>query len=63
MDPIAIVTVLVTAFYVVGNHSIKKGYINVFGNGHMQENITKYVSTSFQLYISQNLYIYVYIFT
>jgi len=49
MDPTAIVTVLVTAFYVVGNHSIKQSYKNVFGNGHMQEkDITKYVSTSFQ---------------
>jgi len=47
MDPISIVTVLATAFYVVGNHSTKQGYKNIFGNGHMQEDIRKCVSTVF----------------
>jgi len=48
MDPISIVTVLITAFYVLGNHSTKQGYKNVFGNGHMQEkDIMNSVSTVF----------------
>jgi hypothetical protein len=47
-DPISIVTVLGTAFYLVGDHSTKQGYKNVSGNRHMQErDITNSVSTVF----------------
>jgi hypothetical protein len=42
IDPVSLVPVLETAFYLVGNQSTKQGYNNVFGNGHMQErDITK----------------------
>ena len=48
MDPVSIVTVLGTTSYLVGKHSTKQGYKNIFGNGHMQERgITKCVSTVF----------------